>query len=216
VSAAGNAKDSPSLLSSARDFAFVLAIFAFFTGFEYRFFYFRYLGIPTSTLSIADTQTLADSFSVFLSHRWYVLGAFALVVLTTFTLRAMKPQQEKLAPFLRLLLLLFVLLSFPVLNEWAQETAATVYWQLVGGQSAPEMPIKFSLTNKFPTRPLVGTIVSAMQKGCVQLVTRSSDTLYLLVRQTNPPTVFVAAMPTEYVASWITYRSETNGKRCTP
>jgi hypothetical protein len=210
---AAAAQTATSLLSSARDLAFVLAIFAFFAGFEYRYYYYHYLGIPAATFSLVDAQMLAGSYSVFYSHLWYLIIVFAAILAVMLGLGYIPVARERSLNYQRLALLLLLLACFPVLNYWAQQTAGLVFESLVAGQT-PRKPIIVSLIHG-PEQPL---IESAMKSGCVELITQSSDTLYVLVRQKAYPHFFVEAIPTQAVAHWITpldERGATYAKRCT-
>ncbi|MGA8326940.1 MAG: hypothetical protein WB757_12755 [Candidatus Cybelea sp.] len=61
---------TPSLLASARDITFVLAIIAFFVGFEYRYYYYDHdLHVPSSVFPFVDNKILAGSYSVFIDQR---------------------------------------------------------------------------------------------------------------------------------------------------
>jgi hypothetical protein len=207
-------QSSPSILASARDLAFVLAILAFFAGFQYRHYYYGYLHIPTATFSIVDNSILVGSYSVFLSHRWYIIIGFAAVFALMLLTRFIKVPKASLA-YGRLALLFVLLASFQILNTWAQETAGWVFTDFVGRQTAPQKPIIVTQEGKL-WNP---SITYAMQKGCVELITQSTDMLYVLVRQTIYPYVYVAAIPMRSIAHWITpldYPGGNYAKRCIP
>ena len=213
-----NASPSPpSLLASVRDLVFVLAILAFFTGFEYRHYYYYYLHIPTSTFSIVDNQILAGSYSVFLDHRKEILIGFAVIVALAALSDFRKVQQPAWAfKYQRLVLFFLVLVLFPVLNTWAQQTAAGVFGRLINTDTGtPKAPIIASIK----TGDLNPSIISAMNIGCVELITQASDTLYVLVRQTVRPYVYVAAIPAAAIDHWISpldYPGGNYAKRCIP
>lgn len=205
---------SPSLLASARDLAFVLGILAFFAGFEYRHYYYSYLHIPIATFSIVDNSILVGSYSVFLSHRWYVLLGFT-VVLAAMLIASLAKTPRLPYAYQRLLLLFVLLAFFQILNTWAQETAGSVYTDFVGKPTVPARPIIVSIKGGAWN----ASIASAMKRGCVELITQSSDALYVLVRQTAYPYVYVAAIPTQAIDHWITpltYPGGNYAKRCIP
>jgi hypothetical protein len=213
----GEAKATPSLLASARDLVFILAILAFFAGFEYRYYYYSYLHIPIATFSIADNQIVAGSYSVFLSHRWYILLGFGILVALALTSDLIKVP-DKSYKYQRLALLFVLLAFFPILNTWAQQTAGLVFTGLINTPTGtPRKPI--IITSLKDSGPWSASIRSAMQTGCVELITQSSDTFYVLVRQRVRPYVYVAAIPSRAVAHWIIpldYPGGNYAKRCIP
>ena len=204
-----------SLLSSARDLAFVLAILALFAGFEYRSYYYGNYRIPLTTFPIVDNQILVGSYSVFMYHRTEIAIAcavlLALAVATEFV-----SVPERAFKYQRLALLFFVLACFPLLNTWAQQTANYVFGNVVNRPSGtPNKPIIVTLEGKTWSPALL----SAMKSGCVELIAQSSDALYVLVRQTVHPWVYVAAIPARSVNQWITpldYPRGNYAKRCIP
>ena len=73
---------TPSLLASARDITFVLAIIAFFVGFEYRYYYYDHdLHVPSSVFPFVDNKILAGSYSVFIDHANSILKVIGVILL---------------------------------------------------------------------------------------------------------------------------------------
>jgi hypothetical protein len=200
-------------LSAARDLAFVVSILAFFAGFEYIHFYYVYLGIPSSTFPIANLQVLADSYSVFAYYRVQIFIGVLAIMAVLFGLRYVSIRGEPLARYQGALLLLIVVACFPLTYYGAQKTAIYVFREVVNRESgAPDKPIIVMPAKKGWTLP----IGPAMKKGCVELITQSSDTIYVLVRQKVSPYVYVAAIPTNLVAGWFTPLSFQKGAYTRP
>jgi hypothetical protein len=207
----------PSLLSSARDLVFVLAILAYFAGFEYRYyFYSRNLHLPVGTFPVIDNQILVGSYSVFLVHRANILSGIGVLLALALAMDILKVQERVWAfKYQRIALFFLILVFFPILNVWAQETANVAFVAFVDTPT-PKKPIVVSLKDKRWSAP----IAAAMIRGCVELITQTSDSLYLLVRQASTrPYVYVVAVPTAAAAQSLTpldYPSGNYAKRCIP
>ena len=102
---------------------------------------------------------------------------------------------------LRLVLVMLLLVSFPLLDHWAQQAAADAFYSIASRPTnRPEKPIIVFASHG----ALSSHVAAAMRRGCVELLTQSSDTLYVLVRQKSYPTVYLAAIPTRSISGWIT------------
>jgi hypothetical protein len=201
------------VLSAARDLAFVVSILAFFAGFEYIHFYYAYLGIPSATFPIANLQVLADSYSVFAYYKVPILIGVLAIMATLFGIRYVSIRGEPLVRYQGAILLLVVVACFPLTYYGAQETAIYVFREVVKRQTgAPDKPIILMSAKKGWNLP----IGAAIKKGCVELITQSADTIYVLVRQKVSPYVYVAAIPTNLVAGWFTPLSVQKGAYTRP
>jgi len=203
----------------ARDFVLISAIWFFFTGFEFRAYYFGNLHIPLGSLSVVDNEVLIGSYSVFLAHWPYVL-AISLAAIAAITVIAPQRLSAQGVKAFRALALLLLVISFPVLNVWAHKTANDLFNDFVN-RPRPNKPLIVSL-DKEPWDPSLidSSIIVAMKAGCVELITESSDNLYALVRQNgHSPWIYVAALPKRAIRSWIVplaYPKGTYAERCLP
>jgi hypothetical protein len=207
---------APSLLSSARDLTFVLAILAFFVGFEYRYYYYDHdLHVPSSVFPFVDNKILAGSYSVFKDHAGSILKILGVILLVALALDVAKiPQRAWAYKYQRIVLFLIVLASFPILNIWAQQTASKVAFALTH-PAAPKAPLILT----FQKGKWNHSLMTAMSEGCVELITESNDTIYALVRQKVNPIRYVIAIPAGAVDHWITPLDYSKGyyaQRCIP
>lgn len=207
---------APSLLASARDLTFVLAILAFFAGFEFRYYYYDHdLHVPSSDFPFVDNNILAGSYSVFKDHSGSILKILGLILLVALVTDVAKiPVRAWAYKYQRIVLFFVVLASFPILNVWAQETASKVAFALTH-PPAPKAPLIVTFKKGSWNRSLM----TAMSEGCVELITESSNTIYALVRQKVNPIRYVMAIPADAVDRWVTPLDYPRGyyaQRCIP
>lgn len=210
---------APGLLASARDLAFVLAILAFFTGFEYRYYYYQHdLHVPTSGFPFVDNAILAASYSVFKDHADSIANTLLVILLIVLLSDVIKiPEPAPTYKYQRIILFSIVLASFPILNVWAQQTASKVAFGLTHPPApiAPREPLIVSFKQGNWSRSLK----SVMMQGCVEFIFESSDTIYALVKQRVDPIRYVIAIPVGDVDHWITPLDYSKGfyaQRCIP
>lgn len=207
---------APALLASARDLTFVLAMLAFFAGFEYRYYYYQHdLHVPTSIFPFVDNAILAGSYSVFKDHSSSVVNIllFALLIVLVSDV-AKVPEPAWSFKYQRIALFCIVLAAFPVLNLWAQQTASEVAFGLTH-PPAPKTPLLLTFQKGNWSRSLR----TAVKEGCVELITQSNDTIYALVRQKVNPIRYVVAIPVAAVDHSMTpldYPKGSYAQRCIP
>jgi hypothetical protein len=207
---------TPSLLASARDITFVLAIIAFFVGFEYRYYYYDHdLHVPSSVFPFVDNKILAGSYSVFIDHAGSILKVICVILLVTIALDVAKiPRRAWAYKYQRIALFSIVLASFPILNIWAQQTASKVAFAFTH-PPAPQAPLILT----FQKGKWNHALMTAISERCVAFITESSDTIYALVRQKVDPIRYVVAIPVSAVDHWIVpldYSKGYHAKRCIP
>lgn len=143
-----------SLLKSARDAAFVVGIYLFFTGFAYREYYLTALAGPVSSKSsIEFAPTVVYAYRVFSAHTTFVYITVAVaVVAAVIAARFGAPvwlQRVRLAVGVGL-----VVLFFPLFNDWALGTAQADAQQMrLGLANVPPSDITFldaAAASKYP------------------------------------------------------------------
>ncbi|MGA8575368.1 MAG: hypothetical protein WB609_06715 [Candidatus Cybelea sp.] len=115
-----------SILASARDLAFVFAIFAFFAGAEYRYWFYRDLGIPVSSFSIVNSQIIADSYSVFAPHARDIALFFVILAALIFVSHYIAAKR-KLSTYRNLVILFLLVAALPLLEYWSNQSAAVAF-----------------------------------------------------------------------------------------
>jgi hypothetical protein len=206
----------PSLLASARDLTFVLAIVAFFAGFEFRYYYYDHdLHVPSSIFPFVDNKILIGSYSVFIDHARSIVWMLGVIVLVVLALDFAKISQRAWAyKCQRIALFVIVLASFPILNFWAQQTASKLAFALTH-PPAPRAPLILT----FQKGKWNHSLMAAIGERCVEFITESSDTIYALVRQKVDPIRYVIAIPVSSVDHWtidLDYSKGYHAKRCIP
>lgn len=113
-----------SILESVRDVAFVCAIYLFFAGFLYQYFWYEALGIPFKATDVGLNQTLVFAYYTFADNLGPVAMAcaigLAVVVATIFAARRFKWSQDTFALVSRWLWILAAVIMFPLLYGWSR------------------------------------------------------------------------------------------------
>jgi hypothetical protein len=118
-----------TLLSMARDLAFVVAIYLFFCGYVFREEYYRQFGLPTSA-SLSDSATFfVYSYMVFADTFHFKFAIYGLIVLILYILARFVASRwlnlRAIEYIDRMILATLVLAAFPALAKMATSAAVT-------------------------------------------------------------------------------------------
>jgi hypothetical protein len=113
-----------SILESVRDVAFICAIYLFFAGFLYQYFWYQALGIPFKASEVGLNQTLVFAYYTFADNivsvaiACVVVGVVALALVLLARRFTLPPRTVWLIS--RGLLILGAVLVFPLLYSWSR------------------------------------------------------------------------------------------------
>lgn len=181
------------LLERLRDLAVLAAIFVFFAGFAYRYYYLGYLGVPAYALPASIEETSAYGYGVFSTHVWPIVIASGIASLGWWVASRYPDAANLVRRTTLAIAVLALIASFPIVNFWAQQTA----FDDVASQShatKAERPLVLTFTDD-AYRRYSKEVRLANQRGCLQLVAQSADRLYVWVKTGDDPSQFVLAVP---------------------
>jgi hypothetical protein len=165
---ATQATDSPgrglerSLISLAKLLVFP-ALYLFFAGFLYAYYYFASFGISLRNVDSSFNSYLVYSLSVFFQHPWITL--LLLVLLGVLAVRFRQTSVQ----------ISFLLLLFPVLYNMAKSTGEGSAAALRNGTVGHRVRIVLKESAKYPA-----DFVSLTQNGELILVTENDKQFYVL------------------------------------
>jgi hypothetical protein len=208
-------------LGTLRDFTFIVAIYAFFTGFVYRYYYLDRLGIPVSyddksIFSIfVYSYTVAQDAWMGLIHNAVPITPLGIVVrileavamlCTFFVAYAYRDKTKALLNAAPLILIiptaLLALFSFPILATIAQSAAindADILRSPASSAKTAAVTLTESARRSYDT-DFVNFIRNAYS---IQLISQTTDAYYFLqVDNSSKSTqhAFVFAIPREHIA----------------
>jgi hypothetical protein len=126
----------------ARDVAFVIGIYLFFTGFAYREYYLtRLAGAASAKNSLDFSETVVNAYRVFNSHWvWLVVSIVLLFMLSLLPQTFRHDIALQARRYQTVLVVAGVLGLFPLFNFWALQTADWDYRDMRLLVSTTDMP----------------------------------------------------------------------------
>ena len=199
------ATNQVSVVGLFRDVTTIAAIYLFFAGFIYRYYYFRGLGIPISDVNASLETVTAYSFSVF-ADNWFLalVAILAVVICWLFLMRAPR-FTATVAPYRLMITFALALAAFPLLYAMARRTAAE---EVLRVRLNPEVVFgRASLTIRKDRMPYPDPFKKAVSADSAYILEKTTSALYVYVRQTrlhnskNEPPGFVYIVPNDDVAN---------------
>jgi hypothetical protein len=217
-------------LAMVRDIAFVVAVYVYFTGFTYYYYWRLLLGIPVAVADEPVFHIFVYAFQVFRIYWAGILGCIVAGVLlwvavgSLFDKIAWLHAQERLRSGLSILLLVAIVLGlFTVLSVWSEEAARIHVDSVRAGYTTIEPNIKIMLKPEFK-RYFDQDFVYDNEHFCLTLVGETTDAVYALSQalyqgeqnclpySTRPgsklPYGFVYAVPKSDIVSMIVEQGE--------
>lgn len=136
-----------SLLETARDVAFICAIYLFFAGFLYQYFWYNALGIPFHPSDVGIDQTLVFAYYAFADNLGSVAIASAVAVIIVLATLVFAPRLHWKGSTRqavgRGLVLLGAIVMFPLLYGWSRVATFEALAHPISGH--PESLVLFTI-----------------------------------------------------------------------
>jgi hypothetical protein len=136
-----------SILESVRDVAFICAIYLFFAGFLYQYFWYQALGIPFKASEVGLNQTLVFAYYTFADNMvsvaivCAVVGFIVLALILLARYLKWPPRTSWLAG--RGFLILGAVLMFPLLYSWSRAATFEALAHPLSGH--PDSLVRFTI-----------------------------------------------------------------------
>ena len=163
-------KDLPSIL---RNLVFFIAVYLYFIGWIYEFYYYRNFGIPLSALDIPVYYFFIFSYSaVEFKIIWYVILIGILILLVFIPRDAIR----------KWAIVFYMIILFP-LSFYLAKSASDQYALKVRRGSAKTISfvLKGDASNRYPPE-----FLSANERGDLRFLTQTKDRFYVFLQPIDP------------------------------
>jgi hypothetical protein len=114
-----------SALSMARDVVVLAAVYLYFAGFMYKYYYFDSFHIKSALDAVSSYVAFVYSYTVFLENLVeLIIVAILIVAVVAVIMARTKSQPETRKVAIGSAAIIFALVAFPVINRWSWKAAA--------------------------------------------------------------------------------------------
>lgn len=162
-------------LTVLRNFVFFLAVYLYFIGWTYFYYFYSHFGVSIYSLDIPVYYFFVYSYSVILANFWWFVCAAGIFTAVIFILRDRKDLRK-------LFTVVLLLITFPLSFKMAKRTAfhSGILLRQGFGQTANLVFKDPSVPSRYPA-----LLVEANNNGGLRLLTQTKDKVFVIFQPSD-------------------------------